>query len=656
MKKSLIFTVVLLLGLSITTVSAQSKYALVIGNGNYTNISKLNNAVNDANDMTATLQSLGFTVDKVLNGNLDQMENAITRLKNRLSVSRNSYGFFFYAGHGVQSNGVNYLIPVGVDIRNENSLRERAVSIQLMLAELNEAGNELNIVVLDACRDNPFGWARSGNRGLSAVSNQPADSIIMFATSAGSTASDGSGKNGLFTSQLLKNLKTSGLEVSELLRLTGADVVQTSNGQQIPAVYNQFFGTAYLGTAPAGVQPTSSAQTSATPPTGNIHRAPGVNESSITIQREKNLWVGTLAKYAVLIDGVEVFSLSNGDSDYAIISNGNHTIEIKQMGIRWRTVQVNVNSESVTYLMSVSSTRVSLTETERQPLGAAAPAVAVQPSASPTPTTTTPTTNTTPAPAVPTPSTSTQATTTPVEPSRTTETAILIHVEGGTFQMGSSNGDRNERPVHQVTVSSFYISKYEVTQAEYEAVMGNNPSRYKEVNRPVENVSWLNAIEYCNKLSIKEGLTPVYSGSGNDITWNQSANGYRLPTEAEWEYAARGGNNVSLIYEYSGSNNIDTVAWYKSNTRRGAQPVGTKAPNSLGLYDMSGNVCEWCWDWFGNYAGESQINPKGASSGRNRVIRGGSWNSAAQYSRTTSRGNIAPTAMSDQFGFRVVRN
>ena len=188
------------------------KFALVIGNGAYTDLPRLANPVNDANDITATLESLGFTVEKILDGSLEQMENGIVRLRNRLSISRDAYGFFFYAGHGVQSNGDNYLIPVNANIISENFLRTRAVAVQTMLDELNDAGNSLNVVVLDACRDNPFGWSRSGARGLAFINFQPADSIIVYAT--------------------------------------GAGVSGVSNGQQRPAVYNQFFGTAYLGTGP----------------------------------------------------------------------------------------------------------------------------------------------------------------------------------------------------------------------------------------------------------------------------------------------------------------------------------------------------------------------------------------------------------------------
>ncbi|MCL2833874.1 MAG: caspase family protein [Treponema sp.] len=254
--KHLLAGIFILLAMNI---SAQQKFALVIGNGNYTSFGSLPNAVNDAMDMTATLQSIGFTVDQVLNGNRAQMVEGITRLKNRLSVSDNSYGFLFYAGHGVQFNGINYLIPATADIPNANYLGDTAISVQTMLAEINDAGNELNIIVLDACRDFPAAWSRSINRGLTVVANQPADSIIVYATSAGSTAADGTGRNGLFTGKLLQNLATPGLDVSEIFRRTGADVSQASNRQQIPAIYNQFFGLAVLDPLP--VQPAPAAQT-----------------------------------------------------------------------------------------------------------------------------------------------------------------------------------------------------------------------------------------------------------------------------------------------------------------------------------------------------------------------------------------------------------
>jgi len=231
---------------------AAQKFALVIGNSNYVGMNRLANPANDANDIAAVLEHLGFKVDKVLNGNLDQMEEAVVRLKKNLSMTDNSYGFFFYAGHGVQSGGENFLIPVNANLPSENALRNRAMSVQMLLDDLNDAGNALNVVVLDACRDNPFGWSRGGTRGLSIVSRQPAGSIIVYATSAGQTASDGEGRNGLYTSQLINNLATPGLEVKEVFNRTGQDVAQASNNQQVPAIYSQFFGTAFLGDVPDG--------------------------------------------------------------------------------------------------------------------------------------------------------------------------------------------------------------------------------------------------------------------------------------------------------------------------------------------------------------------------------------------------------------------
>ncbi|MDR1902780.1 MAG: caspase family protein, partial [Treponema sp.] len=287
--KAFLFFAVLALA-PLWTLAAQQKYAenakfaLVIGNGAYTNITRLNNPVNDANDMTAALQGLGFQVDTVLNGSLDQMENAVVRLKNRLSTNSASYGFFFYAGHGVQSNGENYLIPVDVNIASESFLRQRAVQMQAVLDELNQAENALNIVVLDACRDNPFSWSRAGSRGLQVVAGQPADSIIVYATSAGSTAADGTGRNGLFTEQLLKNIKTPGLSVRDVFDRTGADVVRVSGRKQTPAIYSQFFGTAYLaGTTPVNPRPAPATVVTAPQAPRNVRAGtPGTDSVSLS--------------------------------------------------------------------------------------------------------------------------------------------------------------------------------------------------------------------------------------------------------------------------------------------------------------------------------------------------------------------------------------
>ncbi|MDR1029459.1 MAG: formylglycine-generating enzyme family protein [Treponema sp.] len=232
--------------------------------------------------------------------------------------------------------------------------------------------------------------------------------------------------------------------------------------------------------------------------------------------------------------------------------------------------------------------------------------------------------------------------------------ANMVRVEGGTFLMGGTNGDSDEKPVHTVTVKSFYMGRTEVTQKEWKEIMGNDPSYFKGDNLPVEQVNWYEAVEYCNRLSLKEGLSPAYQGSGNNIVCDFNATGYRLPTEAEWEYAARGGNRDAMAYEYSGGNSIDRVAWYNENSDSSSHPVGMKQPNSRGLYDMSGNVWEWCWDWYGSYSADSQTNPTGASSGNGRVRRSGGWYASAANVRAANRDNGTPWYRSNNLGFRVV--
>ena len=198
----------------------------------------------------------------------------------------------------------------------------------------------------------------------------------------------------------------------------------------------------------------------------------------------------------------------------------------------------------------------------------------------------------------------------------------FVFVEGGSFQMGSAEGQADERPLNNVRVDGFYMSKYEVTQGEYVSVMGQNPSRFQGDNRPVEKVSWYDAVKYCNALSAQEGRQPVYEINGSRVTVDWNANGYRLPTEAEWEYAARGGNK-SGDYEYAGSGNVGRVGWSDNNSGDNTRDVGGKSPNELGLYDMSGNVWEWCWDWYGGYTEGSKTNPQGPNRGSARVLRGG---------------------------------
>jgi len=212
----------------------------------------------------------------------------------------------------------------------------------------------------------------------------------------------------------------------------------------------------------------------------------------------------------------------------------------------------------------------------------------------------------------------------------------MIFVEGGTFQMGSSSGGSDEKPVHSVTLSGFNIGKYEVTQAQWKAVMGNNPSSFSGCDDcPVEKVSWNDVQDFIRKLNAQTGKN------------------YRLPAEAEWEYAAKGGKS-SKGYTYSGSNDLNSVAWNSDNSGSKTHAVGGKQANELGVYDMTGNVWEWCSDWYGAYNSYSETNPTGASSGQARVLRGGSWSDFTYGCRTANRDRSIPDGGFNHGGFRLV--
>jgi sulfatase modifying factor 1 len=240
----------------------------------------------------------------------------------------------------------------------------------------------------------------------------------------------------------------------------------------------------------------------------------------------------------------------------------------------------------------------------------------------------------------------------------------FVFIKGGAFRMGSPASEPwrgADETEHSVTVSDFYISGYEVTQEEYQKVMGSTPSTFSGAKLPVENVSWFDAIAYCNARSKEEGLTPAYAIDGQNVSWDRGANGYRLPTEAEWEYASRAGTTTPFNTEtsisakeanyfghypymiednYFSQSNLDTKP---GEYRQKTMPVGSFSPSKWGLFDMHGNVSEWCWDYYGEYGAQTQTtDPTGPSSGSLRVSRGGGWNDFAKHLRSAYRSSTPP--------------
>ena len=531
----------------------EQRIALVIGNGAYAQ-GALTNPVNDARDIAATLRNAGFEVLSGANQNRRQMREMIRQFGEK--IRNGGVGLFYFAGHGVQVNNTNYLIPVGAEITKETEVEDESISVNFVLAQMEDARNKLNIVILDACRNNPFARSfRSGSRGLAVTKSAPTGTLVAYATAADNVASDGDGRNGLFTQELLANLKTPGLTLESVFRRTRTTVRSKSKGQQVPYEYTSVEGEDFYFT----------------PPTNGTLPPPVVTPVPVASTPPPKPGVGTVRKNSL---GME----------FAYIPAGS-------------------------FLMGSTEEDINRVVAANNPMD--------------------------------------------------------DQVNRDLF--------KSELPQHRVTISQpFYLGRYEVTQKQWEQVMGTTVQQQRDKanpnfnlsnvgpNQPMYFVSWEEAQELIRKLNERnDGFV------------------YRLPMEAEWEYACRAGTNG----DYAG--NLNTLGWYGDNSGReqrnslaewvksernsqkyydqflkpngnGTHEVGMKAPNPWGVYDMHGNVYEWCEDWYGDYASGNQTDPTGAANGQYRVRRGGSWSYVGRICRAAYRSRNAPGVRSDSIGFRVV--
>ncbi len=583
--------------------TGEKRLALVIGNGAYQHTSPLPNPTNDSNDMAATLKTLGFEVIEGTNQTKLQMENLIRQFGNRLRDTK-GVGLVFYAGHGIQADGANYLIPVDADIKEEDEVANFSINLSFLLGKINSAGNGFNIIILDACRNNPF--ARSwrnyrdiGEKGGLAKVDAPTGTLIAYATKPGATASDGEGKNGLYTSVLLKQMRVKNVDVTKMLQNVRAEVLKLSGNKQVPFDESSLVGDFYF----AGR--TTTANNDSVNNNTAPNETPIVAKDSAAVEREA---------WSYIKDSADPQDFRSFLTDFPNGANaGNAKIKLEQAV--WDAVK---NSGDKGKLQGYLN---------EFPSGVNAPLAKIRIRQLDVATTTNPNNSTS---------------TTPTNPNLTSGAITvgmsvtnslgmkLMGVPAGSFQMGdSSNG-----PIHTVTLSQgFYMGRTEVTQAQWVAVMGSNPSYFKNCdNCPVEQVSWDDVQEFIRKLNAKgEGV-------------------YRLPTEAEWEYAARAGTTGDF------AGNLDSMAWYSANAGNKTHEVATKQANAWGLYDMHGNVWEWVQDWYGSYPSGSATNPTGATSGSDRVNRGGGWSDDAGLARSAFRYHYTPSIRYYDLGFRVVRN
>ena len=589
----------LLLAPTALEAASHQRSALVIGNSAY-KASPLANPVNDANDMAELLKKLGFHVTKLTDASRRDMEEAINALGRRLREG--GTGLFYFAGHGVQVNGINYLIPIGANIETEGDVKFEAVDANRVLSKMQDAGNPLNTVFLDACRNNPFArMFRSAQQGLAPM-DAPKGSLVAFATAPGDTAADGMGRNGVFTKHLLENMPQPGLEIGLMMRQVRAGVQTDTGDKQTPFEVSSLTGSFYFNTAskPSPKEPVAPPSVVLPPqPSGATDSGIGDYEAVLKErQAAMERWTAWQERM-----GSE-FAKAEGLCQNALLKPE----EKADIWSRFLSAWGDDNPYSRQDEDFRTRAQNEQDKWKSQPFQILAMGKRPAPPAAEGPGTWT-------------------------EPSTGME---FVWVPKGCFRMGSTDGEPDEKPVHEVCVDGFWMGKYEVIQAEWREVMGSNPSKFKGDRNPVEQVSWEDAQAFIQKLNASS------SGTGK----------LRLPTEAEWEYAARSGGREET---YAGGDDLDRVGWYDKNSGGETHPVGGKAPNGLGLYDMSGNVWEWCADWKGEYSSGKVTNPTGPAGGSWRVNRGGGWNIIARGCRAAFRGNLPPRNRFSNLGFRLVR-
>lgn len=534
--------------------SKENRVALVVGNSAYKS-APLRNPTNDAKDMAVKLKGMGFTVIERNNLTVKQIGSTLREFRSKLTPG--SVALVYYAGHGLQIKGENYFPTVDAEIAGEEDVSNQSLAMRQIMDVLEGAKTRLNLIFLDACRNNPYQRSfRSSSDGLSKI-NAPSGTLISFATRPGSVAADGTGRNGLYTGALLEAMDSRGDQIEQVLKRVVTRVKAGSKNQQEPWMEGSIEGEFCFGNCLA-----TSAQTA--------------------VSDDRALW-----------DSVK---------DSRDVNEVKAYLEQFPRGLFAGVARARVASlENAAFQVDMAKPPQSTTSSPRPPSsGFNAGSVLKD----------------------------------------CEECPEMISIPAGIFDMGS-NDYADSQPVHRVNVKGFFLGKTEVTQGQWKALMGNNPSFFSRCGDscPVDQVKFDDAQEFIKRLSLKTGKQ------------------YRLPSEAEWEYSARAGSSNKWSFGDS-ENSIGDYAWYKRNSNSTTHQVAEKMSNAFGLFDMHGNVWEWTQDcWNGNYSG-APTDGSAWNSGDcyRRVLRGGSFNNDIGRLRVSFRNADYVDSRYFSFGFRVARS
>jgi len=618
------------------TADAGSRLALVIGNNDYEN-APLKNPINDARAMKATLEKVGFKVIYIEDANYETMDSAVTTFAQ--SLRKDSVALFYYSGHGVQAGGFNYLIPAKERINSEEALRYHALNAQFVLDGIQKAGSRVNIVILDACRNNPFiGFKSAASDGLVSMSG-PAGTLIAFATAPGKVAADGVGSNSAYTKHLVDALLQQNVKIEDMFKQVRQAVSEETHGGQVPWEHSSLVGDFCF----AGSQ------------CGNADTDPvDLKEQALWNTVKANKTLENCSKYL---------------KQYPV--NGQHT------GLAKNCVEALVENEFWESVKDSKDPKDFREYLDKYPTGqfvsiAKSKADPEQPG-------------------------------TIKPPCQNCTKPEMVVIKGGDFLMGAEEGDKdarsNEKPRHKVTIQDFSIGIYEVKQAEYinyaqftdtqckgvpKRIEDKSKSKGRDIEEECRSVAaWLKL--YQNQASDHPAVGLSFEDAQNYVKWlrEQTGKPYRLPTEAEWEYAARAGlqtsrywgNNVNSACDYAnvydkalndelrgkpkaGPNNplrMDLKGnVYKCDDQSALTArVGKFKPNSAGLYDMLGNVWEWTCSKYTDYNHFASTETRCDGNASDYVARGGSWMSFGSPVRFSFRHKFSSDYTAPDLGFRL---